>query len=487
MISCTRELPLKVIIATPFKYNESNIDPANVQSVQDATIARAMYGGLLEYNKDGKLVLGLASKYEVEGNKVTFDVGKKSKLSNGEYLSARDVEYTFKRNILRGSTTHSNFRGFVCGEENIKHIEQSCSGIVVDEKLNKITFILTSEQLVDSFISIVTSHDFRIIPRASLDENLNIVNRKIVSGPYFLEKINKDNNIMELRANEYHYKVSEKNSKTVILKHVSESELEARFENGEIDVIPMFHFMNLSTFKKLSVDNNNFKTEGIKNFFIRFTNKGFSKLNSRERLIMGNQFKEKYLNINPTSDLFIHGETIFPELSEAYLDKKFLSEYGIAIKKDDIKLNKNKKLIIGLTKLTYEKVKKEMGENQSFDIVLLEKPISQIEERDLPDAYLETIDSTFTGTASALVYALRVGVYGFDKTESEAMIRELYAIKDYDMKLELIKNIHKKILIEGRAISFGHAPYVAISNKRWRINFSKFYAATSLLDITHDE
>lgn len=487
MFSCTREKELKIIIATPFEFNESKIDPARVENVQDATIARAMYGSLLEYNKEGKLILGLASNYSIEGNNVTFEVGKKSKLSNGEYLSVRDVEYTFKRNIILGKTTHSKFNGLVCNDENIKNIEQDCNGIVVNEKENKITFILRNESLIDSFISVVTSHDFRIIPRAALNKYLEIDNHKLVSGPFYFERISENKNEIELRANEFHYKHSMKNPQVIILKQVNESDLEKKFINKEIDVIPMFHFMNLSTFKRLSIDNNYFKTEGIKNFFIRFTDIGFKKFSNSERVVFGRKFKDKYLKINPTSDLFTHGKTVFPMLSEAYLDQGDLSLYDEKFQQEMSIVKTNKKLRVGLTKNTYEKVKNEIKEEDPFEVVLLEKSINQLKNEELPDAYLETIDSTFTDTASAIVYALRVGVYGFDHTESDLIIKNLYSEKDQNKKIELIKKVHMKILMEGRAVSFGHAPYVAISNKQWNINFSKFYAATSFLDITLNE
>lgn len=476
---------VKLRIATPFKFEESKIDPSNVKTVQDATIARALYSGLLEYDKLGRIVLGAAEDFKVQGNEILFSLGKKVLLSNGEYLSAEDVEFTIKRNLIRNTSTHSNLRGFLCGAEIITSLDKGCKGIDVQKEKNSIRFILENENKMEMFISILTSHDLRIVPRKSVNTNLEIVNRKLVSGPYFLENISSNAEEMEMRANRNHFKMREKSAKSVVFKKIEYADLEKKFQNNEVDVIPLFHNLNMDLFKELSKSNNSFKTEGIKNLFLCFTPKGFKRFTDEERFAIGHRFVEKYLKFNKQSDLFVTGITIYPNLSEAYLNTEELFEIHKKIELQKKKFKSKRKMKIALIKSTFEKIKNEINLNDNVELMILDKPIYQYKD-DAPDAYIETLDSTFTETANSMIYALRMGIYGYSSHDANEKIDKIYSEKSLEKKVEIIKKLHKEIIAEGRMISLGHAPYVAISKKSWSLDFSKYFAATNIEDITSD-
>lgn len=474
-------------IATPFKFNEKIIDPAFVRIVQDATLARALYSGLLEYDRNGRIILGLASNYKIEKNKIEFELGKKTLLLNGEYLNVEDVEFTIKRNLIKNTTTHSKLKGFFCNENEKIQLDQPCRGMVLDKPNNKITFVLDSENKVDAFITLLTSHDMRIIPKKSTDKNLDIINYKLVSGPYRFENISESGEELELVANENHYKIKKGVAKKVVLKFVEIQRLEDSFLKNEIDVIPLFHKMPLELFEALSSKHNSFKTEGIKNMFLRFTKKGFEKFNKDERLGLGNRFKDEYLKKVVTSKLFTRGVTIYPKLSEAFLSEGDLKEVQTAINESINDLKTNKKIKIGATPVTFTILKESFKSDLNIEIIKMEKSILELSEKELPDAYVEAIDSTFTETSNLLIYALRMNLYGHSEKEASEIINSIYNEKDQDGKLVIIKNIHKQILLEGRAIPFGHLPYVAISNEKWKLNFSKYFAATNIDEITTNE
>lgn len=478
---------LMLKIATPFKFNEKNIDPAFVRVVQDATLARAMYSGLLEYDKNGRLVLGVASNYKIDKNQIEFEMAPKVLLENGEYLGIEDVEFTVKRNLIKNTTTHSKLKGFFCNNGEVVEIDKPCAGITLDRNKNKIIFVLDSGAKLDSFVSMLTSHDMRIIPRKSVNKDLEIVDRKLVSGPYKLIKVSASGEDLELAANKKHYRVSEKSAQSVMLKYVDASNLEKSFKNNEIDVIPLFHKMSLDLYEKLSVENNGFKTEGIKNMFLRFTKKGFENFNSNERLVLGNIFKSEYLKLVKPNKLFNVGNTVYPKLSEAYLDESDLIGLNKKISESIMKFKSSKKIKVGVLKTVHVEIQEAFEKNPNFIFQLLEKPIMDLRDMELPDAYIESIDSTFTETSNLLVYALRMGLYGHSEVQANDIINELYNENDSDKKLDKIKKIHRDILYEGRAIPFGHSPYVSISNKKWNLGFSKYFAATNIDEITEND
>ncbi len=74
------------------------LDPAIMTGMTEGTVANAIFEGLTRYDKDGKVVPGIAEKWEIsaDGLKYTFHL-RDSKWSNGEPLTAADFEYAWKR------------------------------------------------------------------------------------------------------------------------------------------------------------------------------------------------------------------------------------------------------------------------------------------------------------------------------------------------------------------------------------------------------
>lgn len=74
------------------------LDPAIMTGISEGTIANAIFEGLTRYDKDAKIVPGIAEKWDIstDGLKYTFHL-RDSKWSNGDPLTAADFEYAWKR------------------------------------------------------------------------------------------------------------------------------------------------------------------------------------------------------------------------------------------------------------------------------------------------------------------------------------------------------------------------------------------------------
>ncbi len=75
------------------------LDPALNSSVDGACLAIAAFGGLYTWNAEGQLVPGFASGHEMsaDGMTYTFTMKDDLKWSNGDPLTAKDFEYSWKR------------------------------------------------------------------------------------------------------------------------------------------------------------------------------------------------------------------------------------------------------------------------------------------------------------------------------------------------------------------------------------------------------
>ncbi len=77
----------------------AHLDPALNSSVDGGCLAVNSFEGLMTYDKDGKVIPGQAESYEVseDGTTYTFTMRDGLKWSNGDELTAKDFEYSWRR------------------------------------------------------------------------------------------------------------------------------------------------------------------------------------------------------------------------------------------------------------------------------------------------------------------------------------------------------------------------------------------------------
>lgn len=82
----------------------STMDPLIQNGTHGRTVKLAIYRGLLNYNKDGKLENELAKDYSVSDDNKTYTFNlRDAKFHNGDPVTAEDVKYTFDRIITPDS------------------------------------------------------------------------------------------------------------------------------------------------------------------------------------------------------------------------------------------------------------------------------------------------------------------------------------------------------------------------------------------------
>lgn len=89
----------------------AHLDPALNSSVDGGCLAVNSFEGLLRYNAEGKLEAACAESWEVseDGKTYTFTLRDGLKWSNGEDLTAKDFEYSWKRASLPETAADYNY------------------------------------------------------------------------------------------------------------------------------------------------------------------------------------------------------------------------------------------------------------------------------------------------------------------------------------------------------------------------------------------
>ncbi|MDD3572608.1 MAG: ABC transporter substrate-binding protein, partial [Eubacteriales bacterium] len=118
------------------------LDPALNSTVDGATLAANSFGGLYTYNAEGKLTPNFATGFEMseDGLTYTFTMREGLQWSNGDPLTAKDFEYSWKRAVA-GETAadYSYMFNSIAGYPDNLEVMASEDGTVFTVKLSSPT------------------------------------------------------------------------------------------------------------------------------------------------------------------------------------------------------------------------------------------------------------------------------------------------------------------------------------------------------------
>ena len=479
LMSCTKKNIPTLKIAVPFELNKTPYDPARVEITQDANIVRTLYSNLLEYDANGKLILGLADSYEVNGNKVTFKLGVKGIFSNGDKITGKDVEVTFLRLLNSNRGTHSSIKNLLCGASSNAQ-PPTCSGI--KSTSNEISFEVNSPESVEMLINAITSHDLRIIPFKALDKDLNIADETVTSGLYSITSKDFVKNEMNCKINENHFRYNKLNPPSLTFKYIEYLKEFEALESGVVDLIPTFYTTSYRIFKEMKNNYSTYETEPIKLIHVVFDKRAFEEMTAKDRITYGLKIKNMSLDAFPSYRLYKPATEYFPNFSEASLSQKDDEEIKELYNKQNLYVS-SKKFIFRTDQEAIELFENAKEKDKNIVFQLNTKLYENLKKEELPHAFFQSVDTAFYDTESVMLYALKRDKFSFG-TENQAYIDRL-SNKSKEERIKVIKEIHKRILEEGRIVPIAHAPYFAIANKKWKLEFSKYFAGSPVWGITY--
>lgn len=205
------------------------LDPALVDDGESAKIIVNIYEGLLKYNKEStKVEPSLAKEWTVspDGLSYTFKLQEGVKFHDGTEFNAEAVKFNIDRQLPPKVTADMAYAGFVY--QDVKDVE------VVDKNTVKINLKTPSTPFLNNLAMVLAAPI--VSPKALQDNNNNVNQAPVGTGPYKFVKWAKDENVVLVRNDEYW---GEKAKTTnVIFKFIKDNSARVvALNNGEADMI----------------------------------------------------------------------------------------------------------------------------------------------------------------------------------------------------------------------------------------------------------
>jgi ABC-type transport system substrate-binding protein len=214
------------ILKVRFYDDPAGFDPATIFRIENENIAFNIFSGLTTYDSaSGRIVPDLAEKWENQENKVwTFHLRKGVKWQKGYgELTAKDVLYSFQRTMdPKTASPYSTDLG------NVDKIEAP----------DDYTVVIHLKEPDGNFLHVVANyHQGQIMKQEAVDKaGANVKWEPVGTGPYALESINPNSQIVLVRHDDYF------GGKAPIQKIVfniikDEQTAAIALQNGEVDLL----------------------------------------------------------------------------------------------------------------------------------------------------------------------------------------------------------------------------------------------------------
>jgi hypothetical protein len=476
--SNTSEATLNLRIAYPEFQPASFYDPSKIDTARQANILRNIYSRLVEFDKDGNLVGGVAKSFEWIGDSVVFEFRDGLRTIDGRQIGAEDAAVSLKRLIVLGKNTHGEIANFLCANDPPRTIGDSCKGIRVDG--NKLVLTLEAQEKRPFFVPILASLDFAVIPKDSIDlsdSKLPIVDYRNTSGPYFIET-DSAGGAFVLAVNPSHFNFSKDIAQKIEVVPAAGSDATEKFKNGEVDLITTVDatpFLKLVELAEQTQGGGLHRTHNIRLLMVAFTEKGRRDLSLDERICVAQSIRESSAAILKNEG-FQSTKQFFPVLGAGSLDETQLADLEHRHARP---AGTCKSIRIGFKPAMPSQYRELLRASGNSIVDLKSAPWrTPIEEQ--PDAYLDLTDSSFYEDFSLISYSIASGVFSERGEKSRAWLNSYMETESKAERLLKLRKLHFDSIAEVRVIPLGFAPYVAVARAPWKFEFSKFYAGTPL-------
>lgn len=450
-----------------FGTNElANLDPAYITDSTQANFLRSIYATLLYFDPKGNLTFGAASDFKVSDNRIQFFIRNSLKTRDGDQIGAEDVYLSFKRQLILQKNTHGNLTNFIDCQLMLQKICDKCSGLHFDENLFEVT--LKSKNHVPFFLSMVTTPDFSILPKKSVDyadPKMKILNLQNTSGAYYVE--NQTAEYALFKQNPSSYLIDERNPLEIKVTFCVGEDRDTRFENGDFDVIPTFGIFtqkNIKQFKNIS-NFNIYQTNPIQLTYIDFKKTGSNPLTTQERLSAGialknaylSEFKEQYGMLEtdqyflPTGNAKLTGEQSI-KITELFKNAKPL----------------NRKVSADIAVMRPQKAKPVVDSLVNFEYQELYS-IDDMQTEKSPDLYISMSDTGGPDDLSLLSYTQFKQQFGMSDIEFARWLDDYIDTESESLRFEKFRDLHFKMLLEVQVMPVGTECYYGIARKPWKI------------------
>lgn len=214
-------------------------DPTNIKNTGQWYLLGHISSGLSQFDHIDGRFKPLLADYEVYSSGVhSFVLKENAKFSDGTSITARDVVASIKRLLIRKTSTHFPLWDYLENCENLKSIEDECSGLkAVSQK--RIDIRLKKD--AESFLLQMSSPETGIWFAGDIDPTTLELKATKYSGPFRVEKI--DETGFQLTRNEEN-PISQDfpdSPKSIQIKTMPADKAMGELEHGGVDVVIRSH------------------------------------------------------------------------------------------------------------------------------------------------------------------------------------------------------------------------------------------------------
>lgn len=479
-------------VAFPSARKDMHYDPAKIHFAYEYLFLENVYSPLVEMDKNGNVVPGLAESYKWEGNNLHLTLRTDQKTISGQAITAKDAEFSLKRLLVLASNTHGNFKDVVCPGITLKTVEATCPGISVQGN----TLILNAGNKGDFLLPMLAAIDFAVIPQHAVDPaTLELKDFSETSGLYRVDSLMADGTI-RLTQNQNHYHASPGVAKEVHLVQLDRSlrnQALHLFEKNEVDHIMTSNMSQIEALldyaKKQSSSVNAHATMKIRTTHLVFTERGWRELSDQQRASIGAAVKGAFNEIYKGRTGYESANDFFPAAGAGGLDaeqEKMLSE-----RRRDQNDAAGIRLRLGLIKAgDLEEWSKPLEQALPGATLYREEGIPDLKSydkaADVPHAFIASVDTGFSEDIGLITHAMSAGYLGFTKDERADWLANYMQTPEKTDRMKKLRKLHYQVLAHSILVPLVVSPFVALARKPWRIELSPLYANNQLWLIKHD-
>ncbi|MBM7586127.1 oligopeptide transport system substrate-binding protein [Bacillus pakistanensis] len=218
------------------------LDPAFASDTTSFWVISHLYQGLYTYDKDGKIVEGSANKVDIseDGKTYTFTIREGAKWSNGDPLTAKDFEYSWKR-VLNPETAAYDPSQFyyIKGAEAYNTGKGSVEDVAIHAKDDK-TLVVELKDPVKFFPKVILGEGFLPVNQKVVEANKDWAAEAegiVTNGAYTVSEW-KHNEQLTLQKSGSFWNADNVTMNTIHFKMVADTTTEYQmYKSGELDLV----------------------------------------------------------------------------------------------------------------------------------------------------------------------------------------------------------------------------------------------------------
>jgi len=482
-----KEDPSILRVAFPYAKPASAYEPARIHLAPEYIFLENIYSPLVELSaSNGVVGPGVAESYRWSGNELHLVIRGNLKTISGQPITAADAEFSLKRLMTLPGNTHGDFRKLICGNMQLKSVEESCDGIRTEGN----ELILKTTTAGKTFLlPMLASIDFAVILKSAVDpKTLKIIDFQNTSGPYYVAQ-DSENGEIQLKANPHHFHYTATMPQTVQLVPTDSQNPNGSlddFTNDRVDFITTIDSAradDVIAYSRTRSDATLHATMNIRSFLLAFSERGRRELTKDERFAIGKKIRESMVKKMAGIDGYEKSTQFFPAFGEGAIEEDKMNRIDESFESPKLVPNKTLKLTLlrlGDTSKFIEAAKEAIPQVEVSEAKNSPDFTEYASPDDMPQMFIAGPDTGFLEDIGLISYSLNTGYFGLSKDERGAWLKRYMETLEKSRRLELLKELHEASLREPIIVPLLVAPYAALARKPWKIGLSQLHANNQL-------